>query len=37
MGGACRMQGMCTKLWSEGLKGRDLLKDQYVDGRIMDL
>ena len=26
---------MLTKLWSENLKGRDLLEDLCVDGRIM--
>jgi hypothetical protein len=35
MCGACSMQEMCTKFWSESQKGRDLLQGMCVDGRII--
>jgi len=35
MGRACSMQEMYTELWPESLKGRDLLQDLCVDGRII--
>jgi hypothetical protein len=35
MGGACSMQELCTELWSESLKGRDLLQGLCVVGRII--
>jgi hypothetical protein len=27
---------MCTKLWSKSLKGREQLRDQSIDVRILD-
>jgi len=30
-----KWEGMCTELWSENLKGRDVSKHLSIDGRII--